>query len=179
MSVDGAVVSEIGPGLLVLLGVGREDSEPDADWLAGHIVVRASGDRRSSQGRRRNVIPRSATDDNVLNAAVELITRDDTRQQVETGGSLLFTDAECHCDVIARMAHLPRANIGVIQVQLADQNPIEHHRAGDRHPVPRSDDRALTIAADAFKGMQGALKGVLSTCRQRAADGIQNEKLCV
>jgi D-tyrosyl-tRNA(Tyr) deacylase len=37
VSVDGAVVSEIGPGLLVLLGVGREDSEPDADWLADKV----------------------------------------------------------------------------------------------------------------------------------------------
>jgi len=30
-------VSEIGPGLLVLLGVGREDSESDADWLADKV----------------------------------------------------------------------------------------------------------------------------------------------
>jgi D-tyrosyl-tRNA(Tyr) deacylase len=37
VSVDGALVSEIGPGLLVLLGVGREDSEPDADWLADKV----------------------------------------------------------------------------------------------------------------------------------------------
>ena len=37
VSVDGALVSEIGPGLLVLLGVGREDSERDADWLADKV----------------------------------------------------------------------------------------------------------------------------------------------
>ena len=37
MSVDGRLVSEIGPGLLVLLGVGREDTERDADWLADKI----------------------------------------------------------------------------------------------------------------------------------------------
>ena len=37
MSVDGALVSEIGPGLLVLLGVGREDDERDADWLADKV----------------------------------------------------------------------------------------------------------------------------------------------
>ena len=37
MSVDGEVVSSIGPGLLVLLGVGREDSEGDADWLADKV----------------------------------------------------------------------------------------------------------------------------------------------
>ncbi len=34
MTVDGDVVSSIGPGLLVLLGVGREDTEREADWLA-------------------------------------------------------------------------------------------------------------------------------------------------
>jgi D-aminoacyl-tRNA deacylase len=37
VSVDGSVVSAIGPGLLVLLGVGREDSEIDADWLADKV----------------------------------------------------------------------------------------------------------------------------------------------
>ena len=37
MSVDGELVSEIGPGLLVLLGVGHEDTERDADWLADKV----------------------------------------------------------------------------------------------------------------------------------------------
>jgi D-tyrosyl-tRNA(Tyr) deacylase len=37
VSVDGGLVSEIGPGLLVLLGVSRDDGERDADWLADKI----------------------------------------------------------------------------------------------------------------------------------------------
>jgi D-aminoacyl-tRNA deacylase len=37
VSVDGEVVSSIGAGLLVLLGVGRDDSERDADWLADKV----------------------------------------------------------------------------------------------------------------------------------------------
>ena len=37
VSVDREVVSSIGAGLLVLLGVGRDDSEPDADWLADKV----------------------------------------------------------------------------------------------------------------------------------------------
>jgi len=37
VSVDGHVVSSIGPGLLVLLGVAGEDSEPAADWLADKV----------------------------------------------------------------------------------------------------------------------------------------------
>ena len=37
VSVGGQVVSSIGPGLLVLLGVGREDAERDADWLADKV----------------------------------------------------------------------------------------------------------------------------------------------
>jgi D-tyrosyl-tRNA(Tyr) deacylase len=37
VTVDGALVSEIGPGLLVLLGVAREDGERDADWLADKV----------------------------------------------------------------------------------------------------------------------------------------------
>ncbi|MBV9605295.1 MAG: D-tyrosyl-tRNA(Tyr) deacylase [Solirubrobacterales bacterium] len=37
VSVDGRPVSEIGSGLLVLLGVGRGDEERDADWLADKV----------------------------------------------------------------------------------------------------------------------------------------------
>ncbi len=37
VSVDGRTVSEIGPGLLVLLGIGREDTDKDADWLADKV----------------------------------------------------------------------------------------------------------------------------------------------
>jgi D-tyrosyl-tRNA(Tyr) deacylase len=37
VSVDGRVVSEIGPGLLVLLGVRTGDGEAQADWLADKV----------------------------------------------------------------------------------------------------------------------------------------------
>jgi len=37
VSVDGRAVASIGPGLLVLLGVGVEDAEGDADWLADKV----------------------------------------------------------------------------------------------------------------------------------------------
>jgi D-aminoacyl-tRNA deacylase len=39
VSVDGQVVSAIGPGLLVLLGVSVEDTERDADWLADKVLA--------------------------------------------------------------------------------------------------------------------------------------------
>ncbi|MGA9798865.1 MAG: D-aminoacyl-tRNA deacylase [Terriglobales bacterium] len=38
VTVNGNVAGEIGLGLLVLLGIGREDREADADYLAGKIV---------------------------------------------------------------------------------------------------------------------------------------------
>ncbi len=38
VAVEGATVSEIGAGLLVLLGVGKNDSEADADYLAEKIA---------------------------------------------------------------------------------------------------------------------------------------------
>lgn len=38
VTVAGEVVGEIGPGLLVLLGVGAGDSEKDADYLADKVV---------------------------------------------------------------------------------------------------------------------------------------------
>jgi D-aminoacyl-tRNA deacylase len=37
VSVDSAVVSAIGPGLLVLLGVKNGDADGDADWLADKV----------------------------------------------------------------------------------------------------------------------------------------------
>jgi D-aminoacyl-tRNA deacylase len=37
VSVDGVVISSIGPGLLVLLGVARGDTERDADRLADKV----------------------------------------------------------------------------------------------------------------------------------------------
>jgi D-aminoacyl-tRNA deacylase len=38
VTVGGEAVSAIGTGLLVLLGVGREDAEADADYLADKVV---------------------------------------------------------------------------------------------------------------------------------------------
>jgi D-aminoacyl-tRNA deacylase len=37
VSVGGALVSEIGPGLLVLLGVTHDDSDREVDWLADKV----------------------------------------------------------------------------------------------------------------------------------------------
>ena len=36
--VDGEVVGRIGRGILLLLGVGREDGEKDAQWMADKVV---------------------------------------------------------------------------------------------------------------------------------------------
>jgi D-tyrosyl-tRNA(Tyr) deacylase len=38
VTVDGEITGEIGAGLLVLLGVSREDREADAEYLAGKVV---------------------------------------------------------------------------------------------------------------------------------------------
>jgi D-tyrosyl-tRNA(Tyr) deacylase len=38
VSVEGEVTGEIGPGLLVLLGVGRDDTEASAEYLADKVV---------------------------------------------------------------------------------------------------------------------------------------------
>jgi D-tyrosyl-tRNA(Tyr) deacylase len=37
VAVDGQLVSEIGPGVLVLLGVTHDDTEQQADWLADKV----------------------------------------------------------------------------------------------------------------------------------------------
>jgi len=38
VTVEGSVVGEIGPGLLVLVGIAADDAEEDISWLAGKIV---------------------------------------------------------------------------------------------------------------------------------------------
>ena len=38
VSVDDALVSEIGPGLLLLVGVARSDTEVEANWLAEEVA---------------------------------------------------------------------------------------------------------------------------------------------
>ncbi len=38
VAVDGVVIGRIGPGLLVLLGIGQNDSEKDAEFLADKIA---------------------------------------------------------------------------------------------------------------------------------------------
>ena len=37
VSVNGKVISKIGPGLLILLGIGTDDNHADIDWLASKI----------------------------------------------------------------------------------------------------------------------------------------------
>jgi len=50
--VDGETVGAIGPGLLVLLGVHREDTEADAAWIAGKIPrLRIMDDENGAMNR--------------------------------------------------------------------------------------------------------------------------------
>lgn len=52
VSVDGTVVSAIGPGLLVLLGVGHEDTDADCEKLAAKVLalrVFADGEGRMNE----------------------------------------------------------------------------------------------------------------------------------
>lgn len=37
VTIDGSVKSSIGPGLMILLGIGREDGSEDIDWLVRKI----------------------------------------------------------------------------------------------------------------------------------------------
>lgn len=48
VTVDGELISEIGGGLLLLVGVGDEDTEAEADWLAEKVAeLRILGDEES------------------------------------------------------------------------------------------------------------------------------------
>ena len=60
VAVAGEQVAAIGPGLLVLLGVGREDKETDADYLAEKIVHLRIFDDESGQMNRSVLDTRGA-----------------------------------------------------------------------------------------------------------------------
>lgn len=49
VSVGGEAVGAVGVGLLLFLGVGREDSEADADWLVSRIVKLRVFERESGR----------------------------------------------------------------------------------------------------------------------------------
>jgi len=52
VTIDGRVVSEIGPGLLVLLGVHTNDTEAEATWLVNKIIgLRIFGDDEGKMNR--------------------------------------------------------------------------------------------------------------------------------
>ena len=45
VKVDGAIVGEIGKGLVLLIGIDEQDEKPDADWLINKILnLRIFGD---------------------------------------------------------------------------------------------------------------------------------------
>ena len=52
VAVDGAVAAAIGPGLLVLVGIGSDDAPADRDWLAHKLVeLRIFDDERGIMNR--------------------------------------------------------------------------------------------------------------------------------
>jgi D-aminoacyl-tRNA deacylase len=52
VTVDGEVVGEIGPGLLVYVGVGDDDGEAEADWLSKKVAgLRVFPDDRRPMNR--------------------------------------------------------------------------------------------------------------------------------
>ncbi len=52
VTVEGRVAGMIGPGLLVLLGVGRADGASDADWMADKVAsLRIFGDDAGQMNR--------------------------------------------------------------------------------------------------------------------------------
>jgi len=52
VTVDGERISEIGPGLLLLVGVARGDGEAEADWLAAKVAgLRVMGDDEGKMNR--------------------------------------------------------------------------------------------------------------------------------
>ena len=52
VSIDGETVGKIGNGLMILLGVAKEDTEADADYLADKVVnLRIFGDDEGKMNR--------------------------------------------------------------------------------------------------------------------------------
>jgi D-tyrosyl-tRNA(Tyr) deacylase len=62
VTVDGELISEIGPGMLVLLGVRRGDGEAEADWIVRKLLAL----RIFEDGDGRMNLPASETGGQIL-----------------------------------------------------------------------------------------------------------------
>src|SRR5262249_6551494 len=79
-------------------------------------------------------------------------------------------------DVVARMADLARAGIGVVEVERADQDAIDERRQRQRRALPRADDSAIAHATQLFDAAQRVLRLVVATGVKRARERIQKDQ---
>jgi D-tyrosyl-tRNA(Tyr) deacylase len=129
VSVDGEVVGSIGPGLVVLLGVGREDGEPEAARLADKLArLRVFDDEQG----RMNVSLADLGD----GAAVLCISQFTLYGDVRRGLRPSFTGAaeperaerlyEAFCDALrARGTRVESGRFGArMSVRLTNEGPV-------------------------------------------------------
>src|ERR1700704_2892523 len=120
VSVDGALVSEIGPGLLVLLGVSREDGEGEADWLADK--VRALRIFPDSEGRMNEPLG-----DREVLCVSQFTLYGDTRRGNRPSfvGAAPPEDAEPLYDLFCERAGAKRGVFGArMAVELVNDGPV-------------------------------------------------------
>jgi hypothetical protein len=73
------------------------------------------------------VIPGAAHRNDVLDAAVDFVAERNTGNHFHSGGTKLFADGKRDRDIVARMSHLSGTDIGIVQVQRANQNAVKQH----------------------------------------------------
>ena len=86
-----------------------------------------AGDQRRRQCRCGRVIPGAANWNDVLHAAVNLVAERDAGDHAQSRSAKLFADGKRHRDIVARMSHLSGTDVGIVQVQRANQNSIQQH----------------------------------------------------
>ena len=114
--------------------------------VGGKLHQLAGGERNSGQAQDRNVpAPRGDVDvEGVDQPAIDLVGKGDRGDELFRARALGLRDRETGRDVVARMPG-DAADIGVIEVEIADRRAVGEGRELERAAPPRADDgRAAT-----------------------------------
>jgi hypothetical protein len=101
----------------------------------------------------------------------------DAGDHAQSGGAKLFADGKRHRDIVARMSHLSGTDVGIVQVQRANQNSIEQHRLRQIDALRGTDHRAVRVATELGKNARRARDCGLLGGGQSAADGVEDQRL--
>ena len=128
VTIDGRVKSAIGPGLMILLGVGHEDGKQDIDWLVNKIAnLRIFNDEAGVMNR--SVIDAGGEVLSISQFTLNASTKKGNRPSYihAAGHDLAVPLYEAYCEEVSRLMgkDVQRGKFGAdMQVSLVNDGPV-------------------------------------------------------